>query len=577
MVVAARWVCLGLTACLSWSAMAATIAVQVDYAAERRAIDPRIYGVNFAQAGQLAEPGFTVQRHGGNSTTRYNWQADVHNTAFDYFFQNIPDGDGSNLPDNSTVNQLLAAALAAGREPILTIGTIGWTPDGQRIKKWGYSQALYGVQTLDECRYYAPNPPPWCTADSGNGLCDGANQTGFCVGGEIVGNDPDDTSFPTDANWTAGWVSHLVGRHGSASNGGVRLYALDNEPMLWNSTHRDVHPQPASYDEIWARTVSHASAIKAVDPAAKVLGPVTWGYCDLFSSAVDGCIDGPDRQAHGGLPFVQWYLRQVCQYQTDNGLRLVDYLDLHYYPQGDGVVDLGDNTGFSESAPVAARRLRSLRELYDPTWVSESWIADLGDFDSNHYDKPQFLRRVKAWIAAECPDMKLAITEYNWGADSGASSALAQAEVLAIFGREGVDLATRWVAPAPGSLVERAYRLFLNYDGLGSRVEGFSTRALSADISQLGSYAVDLPGQRKMLLLFNKATGPTTAAITLAAPLLGEWQLYSFSAASDVGLVAQGNLNGSSLNLADLPARQAFLLVLPAGSTGEALFANGFE
>ena len=53
---------------------------------------------------------------------------------------------------------------------------------------------------------------------------------------------------------------------------------------------------------------------------------------------------------------------------------------------------------------------------------------------------------MKAWIAARYPGTKLALTEYNWGGDTGVSSALAQAEALAIFGREGVDLATRWVS-----------------------------------------------------------------------------------------------------------------------------------
>ncbi len=57
---------------------------------------------------------------------------------------------------------------------------------------------------------------------------------------------------------------------------------------------------------------------------------------------------------------------------------------------------------------------------------------------------------MKAWIAAHYPGTKLSISEYNWGSDDGISGALAQAEALAIFGREGVDLATRWVAPADG-------------------------------------------------------------------------------------------------------------------------------
>jgi len=141
---------------------------------------------------------------------------------------------------------------------------------------------------------------------------------------------------------------------------------------------------------------------------------------------------------------------------------VVDYLDLHYYPQGSDVVDFGDNNAESENTANSAKRLRSLKELYAPTWVAESWMGDLGDFDQYHYDKPRLIPRVREWIQDECPGTKLAITEYNWGPNDGASVALAQAEALAIFRREVVDLATRWTAPPPGSRVERAFRLFLD-------------------------------------------------------------------------------------------------------------------
>ena len=29
----------------------------------------------------------------------------------------------------------------------------------------------------------------------------------------------------------------------------MAIYQLDNEPALWNSTHRDVHPAAVTYDE----------------------------------------------------------------------------------------------------------------------------------------------------------------------------------------------------------------------------------------------------------------------------------------------------------------------------------------
>ena len=160
-------------------------------------------------------------------------------------------------------------------------------------------------------------------------------------------------------------------------------------------------------------------------------------------------------------------------------------------------------------APTAARRLRSPKELYDPAWVSESWFADLGDFDGNHYSKPGLIPRVRAWVSQYCPGTKLAITEYNWGGDGTASGAVAQAEALAIFAREGVDLAARWGAPAAGSKVERAFRLFLNYDGSGGAVAGDSVAAASANVDQIGAYAFRLYARRNMLLLTNKDTSAT--------------------------------------------------------------------
>lgn len=562
-----------LVAALAWLAPGPLFAVSVsiDTAQDRRSIDPRIYGVNFGAVAQLDDPGYTVRRWGGNSTTRYNWQADVHNTAGDWFFMNIANGDGANLPDDSTANRFIAETLAAGAAPIVTVPTIGWLPLAIREKRWGFSVGRYGAQIGTECS--ATGGAFWCAADAGNGFCSGGPN---CSGGRIVGNDPADTSFASDADDAQAWVVHLRARHGAAAAGGVRMYALDNEPMLWNSTHRDVHPAPVTYDEIWQKTVDYASAIKAEEPDAEVMGPVTWGYCDLFGSAADNCLDGADREAHGDVPFVQWYLRQVCAHQAATGVRLVDWLDLHYYPQGENIVDFGGNLAVSESAEVSARRLRSVKELYDPAHVSESWLADLGDFDANHYDKPQLLRRVRAWIDAECPGTKLAITEYNWGPDHGVSAALAQAEVLAIFGREGVDLATRWVAPEAGSKVEHAFDLFLDYDGAGSRLVGDSVRATSADVDALATYAIDDTATgRLMLLLINKSTSVVSAELSFAADVAGSWTLYRLDATTDTAAVDSGQQSGTALTLASLPARSANLVVI--SGAGTRIFHGGFE
>jgi hypothetical protein len=546
------------------------IAVSVDFNAATHPISPLIFGVSFGDAARNAAIGYPLVRWGGNSTTRYNWRGPAHNAAADYFFL----GYGSDQTDDA--DGFLGAVLAAGAEPLLSVPTIGWVekfdPAHPTDVHWGYSQIKYGAQTLDECRLYDPQPF-WCHADAGNGECDGGNGTGYCVGGAIVGNDVADTSIANAPADDAAWIAHLRAAFGTAAAGGVKLFALDNEIMLWNSTHRDVHPLAVGYDEAWAATASYAAAIKQAEADAQVTGPVTWGYCDLFGSAQDNCVDGADRQEHGGLAFVAWYLQQVCANPLAGGVRAVDYLDVHYYPQDPN----GSPTRIfsdADDAATAARRLKSLKELYDPTWVSNSWIADLGDTDANHYDKPALIRRVRAWIDQYCPGTRLAITEYNWGGDATASGAVAQAEALAIFAREGVDLAARWTAPAAGSGVEDAFRLFLDYDGAGARVTGDSAAASSASIDQIGAYAFRDYGHRHMVLLTNKDTSSRSVTITFAAAQSGSWRWYAFDASHALRELTGAVAGGNTLSIGALAPMSANLIVL---DDNDGLFRDGFD
>lgn len=552
------------------------VAVTIDPGADRRPINPLIYGVAFGDADRLAAVGYPIRRWGGNSVTRYNWKTAVHNTAFDYFFQNIVDevADPNLLPHGSSSDIFVDEALGAGAEVLMTAPAIGWTPLDERAKKWSFSVQKYGPQLEDECSFYDPNPPSWCAADSGNGRCDpSVNTTGFCSpDGLITGNDPTDTSQAITSTFVTDWVQHLISRVGNADSGGVRFWAVDNEPMLWNSTHRDLITSPLTYDELWSRTLDVAGAIKSADPGAQVMGPVVWGWCAYFSSASDAafpngsCIDGPDRQAHDGLPLLEWYLKKVCEEEQASGVRPIDYLDLHVYPQGN-VAGLGGASS-SEDPETAARRLRSVRELWDPTYVSESWVADT----------IQLIPRVRSWIDARCPDVKLAITEYRWGGDGGASSAVAHAEVLALFGREGVDLATRWVAPEANSPVEDAFRLFLSYDNAGARISGDSIRAVSDNGDDLGTYAVADDQGNLWTLLMNRGLLPLDARVSVVGGLeAGTAPVYRFDGGTRLGVATTVAVSdGAQAFELELPPRS--VTMVPARLSLEAaIFADGFE
>jgi hypothetical protein len=519
------------------------VTVGVDPAADRRAVSPLVFGVNFASRATLDRMRYTANRWGGNSTTRYSWLDDTSNRASDWFFFNIPE-DNPNpaaLPDGSSADLFVDDARAAGAEPLLTVPMIGWTPK-DRAKRWGYSVAKYGAQQQTECT--ATGGAFWCEPDAGNGR----RATG---GAWIDGNDPTDTSRAIDPSFVTDWMQHLAARAATQGHSGVRFFALDNEPALWNETHRDVFPSPLTYDGYWSRTQQYAAAIKQKDPTALVFGPADWGWCAYFFSPADNCNVGPDRVAHGNLEFLDWYVKQAKQYFDTTGVRLVDYLDVHYYPQSPGVT-LSDD----ESPATQALRLRSLKSLYDPAYVDESWIGTTGYSGGI----VRLIPRLRDWIAARFPGTRIAITEYSWGGDSGTSSALAQAEALAIFAREGVDLATRWVVPADGSRIEDAFRLYLSYDGAGGRVQGESVRASSTNVNQVGAYAIVSPSNLLYVLLFNKDTVARTVAVSVAGGVNGAFGLYRFTATTRLASAGGTTPVGDVLNLT-LPARSATLAV----------------
>ena len=73
---------------------------------------------------------------------------------------------------------------------------------------------------------------------------------------------------------------------------GKRIYALDNEPALWSSTHRDVHPARLTYDELWTKMRDTALAVHAADATAELAGPAEWGWPNYFCSDADVVSNG---------------------------------------------------------------------------------------------------------------------------------------------------------------------------------------------------------------------------------------------------------------------------------------------
>jgi hypothetical protein len=517
-----------------------SVNIRVDATANRRLISPEIYGVSFATAAQLAELNVPLHRNGGNHTSRYNWQLNASNRGADWYFQSVPEGE--NTPGGA-VDAFIVASRSAGAQPMITVPTLGWVAKLGllRTKLSSYSILKYGPQ-LDRDWQWFP--------DAGNGV--------RLSGSSITGNDPRDANLAVDPAFQQAWVRHMVNRWGRAAYGGTRYYLLDNEPSLWHLTHRDVHPEGAKMEAVRDRMLAYGAAVKEVDPGAQLVGPEEWGWGGYFYSGYDqqyGQRHGyppastwPDRAAHGQWDYLPWLLDQLRREAVRTGRRTLDVFSVHYYPQG------GEYSQDTSTA-MQLRRNRSTRSMWDPSYVDETWIND----------RVQLIPRLRYWVNTYYPGTRIGITEYNWGAEHHINGATAQADLLGIFGREGLDMAARWGTPAVSSPTYKAFKLYRNYDGQRSTFGDVSVAATVPDPDTVSAYAALRSSDRALTVM---VVGKfLSGSANLSMDLLGftptgPVQVWQLTAANVLARKADLQVSGARL-ATTVPASSVTLFVVP--------------
>jgi Glycoside hydrolase family 44 len=521
----------------------APISITVDALANRHAISPLIYGTAFATSNQLSDLNFTINRSGGNAETRYNWQLNAHNHAADWYFESLDDG---NSTPGASADDFVANSKNGGAQAMITIPMIGWMPKlgPGRARLSSYSTNKYGPQTGNDWEWFP---------DAGNGISI-TNNT------HITWNNPNDANFPTNSAFQQGYVQHLLGQWGSSTNGGVGFYLMDNEESIWFSTHQDVHPIGPTMQEIRDDFFTYASMVKSNDPNALVCGPEEWGWGGYLYSGYDqqwsgqhqdyNPADYPDRGTNGGWDYMPWLLNQIQQHDLGAGCRLLDYFTLHCYPQE------GNVSGADASPSTELLRNQSTRVFWDSNYIDPSWINQV----------IMLIPRMKSWVATNYPGTRTGITEYNWGAETNINGATAQADILGIFGREGLDLATRWTTPDASTPTYKAMKIYRNYDGNKSTFGNTSILTTVPNPDILSAFgAVRTSDGALTLMVINKDinnASPFSASIANfnAAGTAQRWQLTSANTINHLINLALTNNTLSDL----LPSQSITLYVLPA-------------
>lgn len=411
--------------------------VEIDLGGKTKKISPLIYGVNqYGNEDYFDELNINAVRQGGNRMTAYNWENNASNAGSDWHHSNDNNLSKSDRPADC----------------VQVLSDMG--------EKHGFG---YKLATLQLAGYVA--------ADKDGNVSEAeAAPSPRWNKVELTKNAP----FDTEPDLTDGtvymdeYVNYIINKLGdSTKSTGIQAYSLDNEPALWSHTHSRIHPEPVGIKELSDKSIEMAAAVKKLDPNAEIFGPALYGYTAYDHLADDDSSDEWETiKAQGGYHwYLDCYLDAMKKAEEENGTRLLDVLDIHYY---------------SESSRVSAEdRLQSVRTLYEKGFIENSWIGQWCQ------ENLPILPTVQASIDKYYPGTKLAISEYNFGGED-LSGTIAQAEALGCYADAEVYFATLW---GGNPFILSGIKLYTNYDGNGSTFGDTLVSTKTDDVSLASSYA----------------------------------------------------------------------------------------
>jgi hypothetical protein len=472
----------------------------------------------------------TFDRAGGNRWTAYNWETNASNAGSDYIYNNDNYLSSSNVPAEA-VRSFVAGDQGFGLASLVTV-------------------QLQGLVSADESgQVSVTNPPdmtrfktvvdkkitissvPFTTSPDTSDAFDYMDEFVWAMDQKLPGIFDANPTLPT-------------------------FVSLDNEPELWNSTHLEVQGKtPVSSDIYIANTITLTQALKDQFPNLVIFGPVHYGFQGLYnwqgelSATPDGTNWFPDK-----------YLSAIKTACDAYGKPLVDVYDFHSYPEiydanGTRILDLTGTTltdaqvQLIVQGPETCGTRRSTTTTIAIRGSSRNWatIPSESCLDCR-------LRSIRN-------SRGISMTEYEGGGWNHIAGTIAQADMLGIFGAQGLFAANLWPPNGTYDYALAGFRVFRGFDGANANFGDTSVQATSSDISKVAVYASTdstAPG-RVVFAAINRSTAAHVTAIS-GLPLSGRATAYQITAAS-----AQGQTPVHPVLVGQMPVGgQSFTVTLPA-------------
>jgi hypothetical protein len=445
--------------CISTAQAVINMSYTVNANGNKTPISKYVYGSNFGGGTD-----YTIRRSGGNRLTAYNWENNWSNAGADWYFENDQYMSSSTIPGKA-ITDFVNSNLSQAQDSIVTLQMAGY------VSAPIWRQINLDTEAAPSIYFYPvvfAKGAPFCNPPESPNTSDGVVYMDEFVN----------------------FLVHTYGRAGTPT--GVKFYDLDNEPDIWSNgakgaTHPEVHPPKAGAAEYKNKSVELSIAVKNVDPNAQMLGPVSYGfggYLD-FSGAPDWSTVGSGYQW-----FLSYYLDKMEANSVVAGKRLLDALDVHWYPEAYDLPSGGhrilDNIATRE---MYNARMQAPRTLWDSSYVGNYPNGEISWINQWYSQYLPLIPKLKSDIQTFYPDTNLAFTEYAYGPDGTSqhwSTGIATSDFLGICGKYGVYIATYW---GGGNYVETAMKMYLNYDGSHSTFGDMNVPATMGDKTKSSIYA----------------------------------------------------------------------------------------
>lgn len=292
--------------------LTAQVTVTIDLLKGTHSVSPYLYGRNNSLSG---DPGssFTPEwtklkdaqvrffrEGGGNNSTKYNWRRKI--SSHPDWYNNVYANDWSFAAQSLQQN----IPYAQGMWSFQLIGKAART-NTANFNDWGYNGSQWWI---------------------------GVNQN-------LAGGGQPNTSGGTKAlvegnpnnyleNWTADsttlildeWFNKLT-----LNKNQLQYWSMDNEPEIWNGTHDDVMPVQLSAEDFMQRYFAVAKKARQRYPEIKLVGPVPANEWQWYNWS-NGISSGGKNYA-----WLEYFIKRVAEEQAASGIRLLDVLDIHFYPE----------------------------------------------------------------------------------------------------------------------------------------------------------------------------------------------------------------------------------------------------